>query len=92
MKNYKYAKLLSRTRINGSVNGNPNWEVILEMGDGKHEVMRSSSDCAWSYGFDAAWIGKSVAFTATRSGRINFMKKLELTDTFADPIFKEANA
>jgi hypothetical protein len=89
MKNQLYAKLIEYTRINGSVNGNPNYEVTLELGDGTYEYLRSSSDSSWCYAIGNNWVGKSIAYTLTRSGRINYMKKLELTDVFADPIFND---
>lgn len=86
MKNQLYATLRDYRRINGSVNGNPNYEVTLEMGDGTFETLRSSSDCSWCYAIGSNWENKPVAYTVTRAGRINYMKKLELTDVFADPM------
>lgn len=90
MKNQRYAKLLNMARINGSNLGNPNYSVMLETydSDGKPvtEVLRSSSNCSWCYGISGDWIGKSIAYTTTRSNRINYMKKLEITDTFSDPL------
>lgn len=86
MKNQLYATLRDYRRINGSVNGNPNYEVTLEMGDGTIEVLRSSSDSSWCYALGYDWQNKAMAYTMTRAGRINYMKKLELIDVFADPI------
>ena len=86
MKNQLYATLRDYRRINNSVNGNPNYAVTLEMGDGTFETLRSSSDCSWCYALGSNWENKPVAYTTTRAGRINYMKKLELTDILADPI------
>lgn len=87
MKNQLNATLRDYRRLNNSVNGNPNYELTLEMGDGTLETLRSSSDCSWCYALGNNWMGKPVAYTMTRAGRINYMKKLELTDVFADPMF-----
>ena len=73
----QFAKLLNVERLNNSVYGNPNYSVTLELGDGNTVIIRSSSNSAWCYAYDTSWLGKTVSYTTTRSGRIDFMK---LTD------------
>lgn len=86
MKNQLFAKLISYDRINGSVNGNPNYDVTLEDGNGDYIYTRSSSDSSWCYGINGKWLNKTVSYTTTKSGRINYMKLTTIEDTFADPI------
>lgn len=82
----QFAKLLSRERINGSNLGNPNYKVTLELGDGTIEVLRSSSNSSWCYSIGDHWNGKTVTYTTTRAGRIDYMAVTTLHDVFADPI------
>lgn len=86
MKNQKFATLKQFKRLNNSINGNPNYEVALLFGDDGYEFMRSSSDSSWCYGISGAWLDKTVAYTTTKSGRINYMKLATIQDTFTDPI------
>ena len=91
MKKY-FAHLTDYRRINSSNYGNPNYEVSLETETGEFEIRRSSSNSAWCYGIGSDWIGKTVVYTLTRSGRIDTMKKAELNDVFVDKVLfpKEA--
>lgn len=81
-----YAKLISYERINGSVYGNPNYNVTLEDGNGDYIYTRSSSDASWCYGIDHTWLDKTVTYTTTRAGRIDYMQVTTLHDIFTDPI------
>lgn len=81
-----FAHLTGYERINGSVNGNPNYQVSLETETGDYEIRRSSSDSAWCYAFSPSWVGKTVTYTLTRSGRIDTMKLTTLEDTFIDKV------
>ena len=83
----QYAKLLDMQRINGSNLGNPNYSVTLEMGDGSIETMRSSSNSSWCYSINSDWIDKTITYTTTRAGRIDYMQVTTLHDIFSDPIF-----
>ena len=83
-----FAKLLNVERLNNSVYGNPNYSVTLELGDGNTVIIRSSSNSAWCYAYDTSWLGETVSYTTTRSGRIDFMKLTDLNDVFVDEIMK----
>ena len=88
----QFAKLLNVERLNNSVYGNPNYSVILELGDGNTVITRSSSNSAWCYSYDTSWLDKTVSYTTTRSGRIDSMKPTDLNDIFVDEIMKETEA
>jgi hypothetical protein len=82
----QYATLRSYTRLNNSVNGNPNYSVFIEHGDGSYSTLRSSSDSSWCYGLGDQWLDKTISYHLTRSGRIDYMKLTDLHDIFADDL------
>jgi len=84
MKNQKFAKLVSVERLNNSVNGNPNYKIILDDSSGELIRTRSSSDCSWCYGYSDSWIGKTITYHMTRAGRIDYMQLTKIEDTFTD--------
>lgn len=86
MKNLEFATLVAYRSINNSNLGNPNYEVTLDRGDGDLIYLKSSSNCAWCYGIDRAWLNKTVSYHTTRSDRVDFMKLTDITDTFVDKI------
>ena len=88
----KYATLIDMQRINGSNLGNPNYQVTLAMGDGTTEALRSSSNSSWCYGISSQWINRTVTYTTTRSGRIDYMQVTTLDDIFTDPILTPREA
>lgn len=92
MKNQKFATLISCERLNNSINGNPNYAIVLDRGDGVYIFTRSGSDSSWCYGFDITWRNKTVAYTTTKSGRINYMKPATIQDTFTDPLLSTREA
>lgn len=87
----QYAKLLDMQRINNSNLGNPNYSVTLKMGDGTIETLRSSSNSSWCYGISGGWIGRTITYTTTRAGRIDWMQVTTLHDIFSDPILSNTS-
>lgn len=87
----EFATLRGYERANSSNMGNPNYDVMLDYGDGETHLVRSSSNSSWCYGIGNNWIGKTVSFHATRSGRIDYMKLTDLHDTFVDKILSGGN-
>lgn len=83
-----YATLRNYKRINGSNLGNPNYEIEIELGSGEIIITRSSSNSSWCYGISNSWINKPIAYHKMKSGRVDYLKLLELNDIFIDPIFK----
>jgi len=86
MKNQEFATLKGIERLNGSINGNPNYRVILDSGNGECFTLRSSSDNSWCYGIDHSWIGKTVSYATTRNNRVNYMRLTTIEDTFTDKL------
>jgi hypothetical protein len=73
MKNAITGTLIEYSRIDGSVNGNPNFLLTIEV-DGERIYTRSSSDSAFCYEVTNHKTPCAVTFTTTRSGRVNYMK------------------
>lgn len=71
---YQTGKLIDYSRINGSSNGNPNYSLTIETTEGDYIYTRSSSDSSFCYGIHDSWTGRKIKYTATKSGRINYMK------------------
>lgn len=86
----KYGKIHDVYRVNGSVNGNPNYEFVLYEADNPHEALtngvhdgtgtfvtrRTSSDISDSYGIipNECKEGKTMSYELTRAGRIRLVK------------------
>jgi hypothetical protein len=86
MRGQQFATLKYYHRINSSTNGNPNFEIIFDRGDGVLIKTRSSSDSSWCYGISNTWLDHTVSYTTTKSGRIDYMALTKIEDTFADPL------
>ncbi len=83
----KYATIIEMKRINGSVNGNPNYSFMLLEADNPHDAQsgqndaisvdrRTKSDISDSYGTipNECKPGVVIAYEQTRAGRVYNIK------------------